>query len=89
MELRVSSYSSRAELEAYCERLDPEQKTGVTIVGTIAELARFQLGPTTAVHGIQCKASDFVPTAGVSARPDRIHSEAGYGLNGQLIKPKE
>lgn len=89
MELRVSSYGSRADLEKYCDLLDPEQKIGVWIVGTLEELARFQLGVTSTVHGIRCKATDFVTALAVDEKPERIHAEKGYGLNGNLTKPKE
>lgn len=59
MEVRVSSFGSRQELEAYCERLDAPQKEGLSITGTLEELAHFQLGAHTRVHGIPCVASDF------------------------------
>lgn len=91
MELRVSSYGSRAELEAYCERLEPEQRVGLSIVGTIEELARFQLGESTKIHGISCIAEEKDSKyeedgAQPVEHPTRIKSK-GYGLNGQLIKP--
>lgn len=89
MELRVSSYGSRAALEAYCERLDPEQKTGVVIIGTTEELLRFQLSNSTTVYDIPCKATDFTSSESINAVPERITSNTGYGLDNQLIKPKE
>lgn len=90
MELRVSSYGSRADLEAYCENLTPEEKATCSITGTLEELARFQLSPTTTVHQISCVASDYLPPEVVdSPVPNRIKSDVGYGLNGNLIKPNE
>lgn len=90
MELRVSSFGSRAELEKYCELLEPDQKEGLSIVGTIEELARFQLGYGESVHGIPCIADDFTgfdTLIKASEVPDRIKSN-GYGLNGRLTELK-
>lgn len=88
MELRVSSYGSRAELEAYCERLEPDQKEGLSIVGTIEELARFQLGYGESVHRIPCIANDFTgfDTLERASKASGRLKGKGYGLNGQLTE---
>lgn len=91
MELRVSSYGSRAELEAYCERLEPDRKAGLSIVGTAEELTRFQFGPSARVYGIPCRATDKIwnlnPDVPIRQMPTRIKAK-GYGLNGQLTELK-
>lgn len=87
MELRVSSYGSRAELEAYCERLVPEQKEGLIIIGTVEELRHFQLSPSTTIFGIACTATDFYSKSPASfEKPMRMPNAKGYGLNGNLTE---
>lgn len=85
MELRVSSYGSRADLEAYCERLEPEQKTGLVIVGTADEFARFQLSQSTTVYGVPCECTEpkVIPVVSTE-RPTRIVGDS-YGLNGNNL----
>lgn len=86
MELRVSSYGSRADLEKYCQNLSPTEKEGLVIVGSMDELARFQLGPMTSVYGISCVPDDFKPqNLDPETPPERIKG-SGYGLNGNLKK---
>lgn len=85
MEMRVSSYGSREELEKYCLLLDEEKRGETVIIGTRVELARYGLGPLTTVHGVPCRATDEV--GGVvrapATPPERIKGK-GYGLNGRL-----
>lgn len=89
MELRVSSYGSRADLEKYCEKLKPSEKEGLVIVGSHEELSRFHLSSSTTVHGVPCeldkKESLYTPPPKSTVK--RIKA-GGYGLNGKLKKLK-
>jgi len=92
MELRVSSYKTRADLEAYCEQLSPEQKASAVITGMLAELTAFQLSPTTSVHGVCCEAIDVYTdrqaTPKEFEKPKRRQSAKGHGLDGVLTDIK-
>lgn len=88
MEMRVSSYRSRAELDRYCELLDPEKRNEAEIVGTRSELKRYGLSETTTIHNISCRATDSDGVVAVNAASTKVSTRLpkakGHGLNGQL-----
>lgn len=53
MDIRVSDYKSRFDVDAAVAALP--DKTGVSLVGTEAELLAKQLSATTTVWGVLCK----------------------------------
>lgn len=89
MEMRVSSYTSREELDRYCELLEPEQKEGLVIAGTLEELKHYGLGPLTSVHGIPCRATDAPAPPkikGEKRTPPKRLKGTDFGLNGRLTE---
>lgn len=80
MEIQVSGFASRSDLETEVRRLT--DKAGASIVGTKQELARLGLSCKTSIYGVSCTETDYQEPEPVPDAVPRGPIQA-FGLNGQ------
>lgn len=78
--IRASDFKTRDALDKKVQSLT--KKSGVFVVGTMAELRRLHLSHRTVVWGVPCKATDYKPPN--AFKPVNRGEIKPFGINGNL-----